>query len=406
MAVAALVRSVPDEAIPLKNMEGDVMSGLNVDQLIETACFRTGRDDFGGDSFREALELLVGDINADNRPAPLVERFRADLIQNLALRLKTIDYLKAHPELTERRIEKPVFVFGIPRTGTTLLSNLLNCDPARRSALTWEIEDPFPPVKAGELTTDMRAIKKLEQEKMLLEAMPEMGKYYRNSATYPNECIFFMAHDFKALSLESRGKLPNYRDWYFQCDMTSAYEYHKKFLQVLQHHQGGIWNLKMPSHALWLDTLKQVYPDARLVWTHRDPLTAMGSFCSIISLAHRGYAGVVDTAYIAENCTFQAVGHARRIMDFRDRHGEDSIIDVHYDALKNDPLGGMKALYAALGDEWTQEAEQAMREWLAANPQNKFGRHEYKLAQFGLDEASLRPKFEPYLSRYDVAREG
>ncbi|MBH0114639.1 sulfotransferase [Novosphingobium sp. YJ-S2-02] len=387
-------------------MDARTKSGLNVDQLIETACFRTGRDDFGSDSFREGLEILVGDINADDRPAPLVERFRADLIQNLALRLKTIDYLKAHPELTERRVEKPVFVFGVPRTGTTLLSNLLNADPARRSALTWEIEDPFPPVRAGELTSDMRAVKKLEQEKMMLEAMPEMGKYYRNSAVYPNECIFFMAHDFKALSLESRGKLPNYRDWYFQCDMTSAYQYHKQFLQVLQHHQGGVWNLKMPSHALWLDTLKQVYPDARLIWTHRDPLTAMGSFCSIISLAHKGYTGRVDSEWIADNCTFQAVEHANRIMDYREAHGHDSIIDVHYADLAADPLEGMKALYAALGDEWTPEAEKGMANWLAANPQNKFGRHEYKLAQFGLDEASLRPKFDRYLSAYDVAREG
>ena len=382
------------------------MARLDAEELIETACFRTGRDDFGGDEFREGLEILVADVNADNRPVALVERFRADLLHNLALRLKTIDYCKVHPELTGRAIERPVFVFGIPRTGTTLLSNLLNADPARRSALTWEIEDPFPPVHAGELTTDLRATRKLEQERMLLRAMPEMGKYYRSSATYPNECIFFMAHDFKALGLESRGMLPNYRDWYFQCDMTSAYEYHRKFLQVLQHHQGGTWNLKMPSHALWLDTLKAIYPDARLVWTHRDPLTAMGSFCSIISLAHQGYAGRVEKEWIAQNCTFQAVEHARRIMDFRDRHGEDSIIDVHYADLKDDPLGGMKRLYAALGDAWTDEAEQGMARWLSANPQNKFGRHEYRLAQFGLDEATLRPKFAPYLARYDVAREG
>lgn len=379
---------------------------LNVDQLIETACLRTGRDDFGGDSFREGLELLVADVNADDRPPMLVERFKADLLLNLQMRLKTVDYHKANPEIATRSIDKPVFVFGIPRTGTTLLSNLLNADPARRSALTWEIEDPFPPVKAGELTTDMRAIKKLEQERMMLEAMPEMGKYYRNSAVYPNECIFFMAHDFKALSLESRGKLPSYRDWYFQCDMTSAYEYHKKFLQVLQHHETGIWNLKMPSHSLWLDTLKAVYPDARLVWTHRDPLTAMGSFCSIISLAHQGYAGRVDKEWIADNCTFQAVEHADRIMDYRERNGADSIVDVHYAALTQDPLGQMKQLYAALGDEWTEEAERGMSNWLAANPQSKFGKHEYKLAQFGLSEEELRPKFERYLSQYDVAREG
>lgn len=382
------------------------MADLNADDLIETAMRRTGRDDFGGDSFREGLEILVADVNADDRPTPLVDRMRADLLQNLALRLKTIDYHKQHPELRSRPVERPVFVFGMPRTGTTLLSNLLHADPARRSAVSWEIEDPFPPVREGEIETDMRAIRKLQQEREMLAAMPEMGKYYRSSAIYPNECIFFMAHDFKALSLESRGKLPGYREWYFGCDMRSAYDYHKLFLQVLQHHQGGTWNLKMPSHGLWLDTLKSVYPDARLVWTHRDPYTALGSFCSIISLAHQGYTGGVDRAWIAENCSFQAEEHLNRIMDYRERNGTGCIVDVHYADLARDPLGTMKTLYAALGDPWTDEAESGMGRWLAQNPQNKFGRHEYNLSGFGLDTDKVAPRLERYFAAHDVAREG
>jgi hypothetical protein len=188
--------------------------------------------------------------------------------------------------------------------------------------------------------------------------------------------------------------------------MTSAYEYHKKFLQVLQHHAPGTWNVKKPSHALWLETIFQVYPDARVVWTHRDPFTATGSLCSIISLSHMGHMGKVDAEWLAQDYPWQAAEHANRIMDFRDKYGEDKIIDVHYADLVEDPVGETRKLYAKLGDEWTPAAEAGVQQWVDDNPQNKFGKHDYKLAQYGLSKESLEPLFERYLSRYDVAREG
>lgn len=379
---------------------------LVADALIEQAMNSTGLDRFDSESWREGLDILLADAAKTGLSEGGHARMQSSIVELLANRLKTTDYLARRPELLDRPIEKPVFVFGIPRTGTTLLSNLLACDPVRRSPLTWEIDDPVPPATSTTLKTDPRAIARLEQEKAMLAARPEMGKYYRNSAVYPNECIFFMAHDFKALALESRGKLPNYRDWLFSTDMTSAYEYHKRFLQLLQADAPGTWNLKMPSHSLWLDTIRKIYPDARLVWTHRDPFTAMGSFCSIISLAHMGFMGRVDGEWLVENCTYQAELHANRIMDFRDAQGEDSMIDVHYSDLVSDPIGAMRRLYASLGDDFTPEAEAAMRAWLDDNPQGKFGKHEYKLAQYGLSVEQLTPKFYRYLSRYDVAREG
>jgi hypothetical protein len=382
------------------------MAKLVVDQLIEAARKQTGLEQFDSDSYREGLEVLVADMNKLNYSESGSARNQDSLIGYLAARLKTTDYLAKRPELLKRPIEKPIFVFGIPRTGTTLLSNLFACDPARRSPLTWEIDDPVPPATTATLRTDPRAIARLEQEKAMLAANPAMGKYYRSSAIYPNECVFFMAHDFKTLMLESRGKLPNYRDWLFSTDMTSAYEYHKRFLQLLQADAPGVWNLKMPSHALWLETLLKVYPDARLVWTHRDPFTAMGSFCSIISLAHMGFTGSVDREWIAENCSYQAFLHANRIMDARDKLGENRIIDVHYADMITDPIGTMRKLYAQLGDPFTPEVEASMQQWLDDNPQGKFGKHEYNLEQYGLSIGKLQAGFERYLSRYEVAREG
>ncbi len=382
------------------------MRQLTTDELIEEARRRTGLERFDRDSFREGLDILVSDINRDERPEPLVERTREVFLKALTDRLQTTAYLERRPELLQRPVKRPIFVFGIPRTGTTLLSNLLAADPAHRSPLTWEIDDPVPPPTTATLYTDPRAISRLEAHKQLLAAHPEAGKYYRNSPVYPNECVFIMAHDFKTLMWESRGKLPNYRDWIFSTDVTSAYEYHKRFLQLLQADAPGVWNLKMPSHALYIPTLLKIYPDARLIWTHRDPITATGSFCSLLTLAHQGFRGKIDIEWLAENCPWQAVQHADRIMDARAALGENRIIDVHYADLMREPLLTMRKLYKSLGDDFTAEAESGMRAWLDDNPQDKFGKHEYKLARFGLNEKTLRGMFERYLSSYEVEREG
>ncbi len=383
---------------------------LVADALVEQAMRDTGLDQFDSDSYREGLDVFINDFNKGIGKGLYTEggiQIAADdSLHYLSNRLRVADYLRQNPELLERKVERPVFVMGIPRTGTTLLSNLLACDPARRSPLEWEIDEPVPPAKTATLKTDPRALARLEQHRQLLEAYPEAGKIYRSSPIYPHECVWYLAHDFKTLMIESKGKLPEYKDFIFSCDMTSAYSYHRKFLQVLQHHAPGVWNLKMPSHALHLDYLIKEYPDARLVWTHRDPFTATGSLCSIISYSHMRFMGKVDTDWLAKDYPWQAQEHAERIMDFRDKHGEDRVIDVHYDALMNDPMATMKRLYAALGDEWTPEAEAGIQGWLDDNPQNKFGKHEYKLGQYGLTMEQLEPMFERYLSRYDVAREG
>src|SRR4029453_6225773 len=201
--------SMPRATCWVASSGDSVARQLNAEELIARAQRTTGLQRFDSDSFREGLAILVSDLNREAPAEPFVERNQNDIVAALANRLKVTAYLDERPDLLRRSVERPVFVLGIPRTGTTLLSNLLACDPARRSPLTWEIDDPVPPATSATLRTDPPAVKRLAQEAEMLAANPAMGKYYRSSAIYPNECIFFMAHDFKALALESRGKLPN-----------------------------------------------------------------------------------------------------------------------------------------------------------------------------------------------------
>lgn len=378
---------------------------LTADAFIERAVRETGHERFDSDSFREGLEVLIADKTRPGQP-DMNDNFQNAVVSALSNRLKLTAYLDANPALLDSPVERPVIVFGMPRTGTTLLNNLLAADPARRSPLTWEIDDPVPPPTRETLFTDPRALAQLEQHRALLAAYPDAGKYYRGSPVYPNECLFFTRGDFRALIWESCGTLPAYRDWLFQADMASTYALHKRFLQAHQAHAPGIWNLKQPSHGLWLDDVVATYPDARLVWTHRDPLAVAGSFCSLIRLAHMTFAGPVDMDWIAQDMPWQAVQHAERPMDFRDRVGEDRVIDVHYADLMRAPIDTMRTLYAALGDDFTPEAQAGMQAWIDDNPQGKFGRHDYRLDEFGLIEGQVRAMFERYASRYDVEPEG
>jgi hypothetical protein len=378
-----------------------------VDQMVDRAMRETGLDQFDADSWREGLTILVDDANrVETRTEPARDAFEDGIVRYLKTRLKVADYLRGHPEVTDTPIKAPVVVLGLPRTGTTLVSNVLAADPARRSLLTWEADDPIPPPTSDALYTDPRAVARLSDEEKMRAANPSAGRFYRSSAVYPTECTFIQGHDFKSLFWESHGPLPAYAEWLLQADMTSAYDYHRRFLQVLQSKAPGVWNLKMPSHALHVRALIKAYPDARMVWTHRDPYTAVGSLCSLIGNNHQRVLGYIDKAWIGANYPAQAAEHANRMMAYRREAGEDKVYDLHYADMLRDPIDAMRRLYAWLGDDFTAEAEAGMRGWLDVNPQGKFGKHEYRLGDYGLSKADLEPLFADYLATHDVEPEG
>jgi hypothetical protein len=376
-------------------------------ELLDRAHRETGIGAFDGDSHREGLAILLKDSEAHGKLTdPGAIKLEDTIVQYLRLRLKVEQYAREHPEVRDVPIVAPVIVMGMPRTGTTLLSNLLATDRSRRSLTRWQAFDPVPPPEADQLFTDPRALALLEIERKAREANPSGGRYYRGSTVYPTECVHVHGQDFKSLFWDSSGRLPNHAEFMLHVDMTSAYDYHRLFLQVLQHKAKGPWNLKMPSHALHIRWLLKAYPDARMIWTHRDPYTAVGSCCSLIAFTHTWYLDEPDREWIGGNYPAQMAEHIKRTMAVRGEIGHDRIYDSYYADTMRDPIGSMRDLYAWLGDEFTPTVEAGIREWVSENPQGKFGAHEYKLGEYGLSVEKLRPLFADYLDAYKVESEG
>jgi hypothetical protein len=376
---------------------------MEAQTIIANARAATRLEDMGDPYALEGLEALVKSSNEDAR---LSERaaamWEASITGYLVNRLKVIDYAKQHPELLERPIEKPTFVFGLPRTGTTMTINLLSSDPARRCFRRWEALGPIPPVKVGEEKSDPRYLAAVAQGEMAMQYMPHIAAIHWEDADSPSEDQYAMAQSFCAEIFDSQLNIPSYRQWFFAADYKPAFRYQKMLLQVLQENVGGHWTLKNPWHPLFLDALTDVYPDAQLVMTHRDPVDVLGSACSLLKAVRPIYTEDMRLEEIAE-CLVQTFEQMiARSNAFRDRHGEDAIFDIQYAAQIKDPLGTMRALYNRFDTPFTAEAQAGMEAMMAYNPQGKHGKHKYTLEEFGLSAKWVRDHFKDYTDRFSV----
>jgi hypothetical protein len=381
---------------------------MNTKDLLETAKKATGLSDFGDPAALEALEILVKASTEEARLSPAgAMRWRENLVSILCNRLRIVDYLKKKPELLRRPVEKPMFVFGLPRTGTTLTINLLSSDPARRCLLRWEALNPVPPAKKGELSTDLRCGAERQKLGMMLQLAPHIAAAHFEEADSPTECQYAMQLSFCAQIFDSTINIPSYSDWFLhKASYRPAFEFHKQLLQVLQEHNGGRWTLKNPWHPLFLDDLVAVYPDAQLVMTHRDPAEVVGSACSLLRHVRPMYSDQVSMQEIADLLlrTFDLM--IERQNAYRQKHGADAIFDIQYEAQLRDPLGVMRRLYAHFDEPFTAQAESRMSRFIAESPQHKHGKHVYSLSEFGLTAEGVRKHFRDYCERFAIPLKG
>lgn len=381
---------------------------MTVDDLVGRSCERADLDDFGTDSWREGLSILVNTLEA---ALDVSETGRDDLyrqyVDALWNRLRVVDYVKQHPDVVRAPIEQPLVILGLPRTGTTVASYLLDQDPNRRSLLNWEAADSVPPATTETLRTDPRCVAKkaiLDDFAEVLETSQTPVPHWED-ADGPTECTFVQNQDFKAFLWEAFMPTPAYSDWLLSVDMASAYEYERTLLQVLQSRAPGSWSLKMPSHAVHIEALLSTFPDVRIVWAHRDPYKATASLLNMNHLARSMIMPNPDMAVFVPTVLKQAQAHVERSLAARRRIGDERFFDLHYAALLRDPISQMRELYEWAGDDLAPSVETAMRRWLDAHPQDRFGVASYSLDPYGITIGDLAPLYEEYLATFEVELE-
>jgi hypothetical protein len=377
---------------------------LAPDELCATARRSTGLDDFGGDEWRAHFELFVEALERESR-LHLAGRLltRAEILRTLRNRLQLADLWRRQPGILRDPIHPPVFVVGSPRSGTSILHELLALDPAHRAPAMWEMLHPVEAL-AGE---DLRAVGDAETT-WWHDLQPEYEAMHANAGDLPNECIFITTHEFLSDHWGGCHNVPTYQAYLAKADQRPAYRYHQRFLQTLQQRERGErWLLKAPSHLFQLRALFAVYPEARVIQTHRDPLKTIPSSLSLMGTLKWMRCEVSDPAAGAEST---AAGYAtiyRRQIEQRAR-GElpdDRFVDVRYADLLADPGGAVERIYAALGWRFAPALREAVIDYIARKPRGAHGVHRYSLEEMGLDPVVERKRFAFYCDHFGLAAE-
>lgn len=378
---------------------------LDADDLIERACRTTGLDDFGADTWEEPFRRLVPCLDGEAQLHVLGRLMtRHDLLRHLRTRLEVVDAVRRDPSIAEEEVVAPVFVTGPARSGTSILHELLGQDPALRAPLAWEMAHPFVP--AG--VSDERARWAESEFDLWSDVQPEFGAVHELAAHLPEECLWLLAPEFEMGFWTTCTDTPTFTAWRAGTDPLPGYRFHRTMLQVLQHGQQAVpWALKSPVHLGRLGAIFAVYPDARVIHTHRDPVRTVPSAVSTVATGRWTRSDAVDPLAIGASVGFgfrfilEGVVQQRAAGELP----EDQIADLHYLDLLRDPVGAIRGAYDRLGLPFDDELPARIRGYLDARPQDKHGHHRYRAADLGLDPDQIRREFATYTDAYDVELE-
>jgi hypothetical protein len=386
---------------------GVARTSLHEDALIAAARRASGLHRFGDESFRDPLRRLLASLESEARLSPLGRALlRQSLVRALVNRLRLEDLCDRHPEIPGLPVPEPVFVVGLQRTGTTLLHRLLTCEPRLRPLLSWEALNPAPfpgPPAAGGRDPRMRPAEAAERGLRWLA--PAFFAIHPVEAHAPEEDVLLLDLSFLSPTVDATLDVPRYSAWLRETDQRPAYRYFRRLIQLLLWQRPGRWLGKTPHHLENLDVLLDVFPDAKVIHTHRDPLRVVASFASMMAHGRAIFSDRVDPVEVGAQIAERAVRAVTRAMAVRERARPGSFLDVAYPDLLSDPLKEIRRIHDFLGLSLAPDTESAMQRFLAANPQHKQGVHRYRLEDFGLDRAGLEPRFQAYRSRFGVERE-
>jgi hypothetical protein len=382
---------------------------LSVDSLLEKATANTGLTDMGGDEFREPLTLLVESLETEANLS-LMGRLvaRGDLLRTLENRLRMVDLFRQHPEIAGEPIERPIFVVGPPRTGTTIFHDLLAMDPDIRVPLTWETCYPLPPPETATFHTDPRIARVQADLDRVDRLIPEFKKMHPMGALRAQECVAITAHDFASMIYQTQFDVSTYDRWVLGHDMRSALRWHRRFLQVLQWKAPGKrWALKSPQHLWHIQHVHREYPDALFVQTHRDPVRVLVSISSLVAALRRLSSDRVSLPEVAEYYAMALARAYDNTVAYRrsGRLPDSQVVDLYFQDFIEDQVGTVRRAYEHFGLELSDEAANAMQSFLDENPADKHGRHLYSFADTGMEERELRKLFHDYQTCFDVPSE-
>ncbi|NMC68814.1 MAG: sulfotransferase [Myxococcales bacterium] len=384
---------------------------LSVVGLLAEARRRAGLWSLGDDALPDRLRVLVEAVEAEARLHPLGRwMFRENQLRILVQRLRMEDAWARHPEIADLPIRRPVFVVGLQRTGTTLLHRLLAADPARRFLPAWEAVHIAPPAARGAGRGDGAADPRVRSARFAERAVrfmaPDFFAIHPVEAEAPEEDVLLFDYAVWSTVPEAMMHVPSFSTWLERQDHRAAYRFYARVLRFLQWQRpGGPWVLKTPHHLEHLDVLLEVFPDARILQTHRDPTKVLASFCSMMSHSRGVFSDRVDPREVGRHWFAKARRMIERSMAVRDGGRDDRFLDVHYDRLVADPLAELRRIYGFLGEPLAPPAEAAMRRWLRDNPQHKYGRHRYRLEDFGLSRDEVARAFADYRARFGIPGE-
>jgi hypothetical protein len=385
---------------------GAAVRSSAVESLLDDVATQVGLQDFGDPSFRDGLERFLASAAESADLTPLGEQvLQATVRASLRNRLLVTDWHRSHPEVAKQRVQAPIIIVGLARSGTTALSHLLGADPANRSLLGWEANDSVPPPTTAGYASDPRFLAAQTAPRALDQLNPGFRAIHEDPPDQPVECSVPLAQHFASLVMSAMFNVPAYDEWLLNADLTAAYEWHRQVLQLLQSQCPGPWQLKSPGHCFAIDTVAATYPDAVFVMPHRDPVKCIASTCSTTLSLSGTFTAEDHRASIAGRWPEMTAVMLDRIVSFRERHGDSRFVDLPYEDLVQDPIAAVATIYSRIGRKLTSETESLLRSHVAREPQNLHGRHAYSLQEFGLRREPLEERLSHYYDRFDVRRE-
>jgi sulfotransferase family protein len=406
------LRAARPIGLRLLNGAGAALRGLGLPwldldpaALVAKARRQTGLDDFGDDAFREPLARLTASLEDEARLTTLGRMIaRSDFLRLLTNRLRVTDVRRRHPEIASGRIVRPLFILGLPRTGTSILHELLAQDPENRVPMTWEVMTPVPPPETATFESDPR-IDEVERHFAGIDRLlPDFKSMHPMGARLPQECVAITQYELASLVWHTTHRVPSYQAWLDATDRL--YAAHRRWLQYFQWKAPARhWVLKSPGHLWTLDALLAEYPDAGIVQTHRDPLRVIASLVSLICTLRSIASDDIDPHEIGADWTVRLAAGLAHTMHVRAALPASQVFDVHFKDFMRDEIATVRRLYVHFGRELPPAAETRMRRFLTDNRADKHGRHTYRLALGGLDERTERRRYAEYQQHHQIPSE-